>query len=162
MKVLELFRTCVSVESERVSSIVPSFHVEYDKRFKGEREHVGKLEHIYLTFDIYTKEYGTNEMIEDDIEQRLACKSNWFPMMVSRWGKNILFDERLQDFVDFEPLHSIFEQYTCCMSMCRDKFYSMKNYTIPEWEYKFGRTHVSIGCVDFEQLLLAAVSDSIL
>ena len=34
----------------------------------------------------------------------------------------------------------------------------MKNYNIPEWVFEYGETHVSIGCVDFEQLLLGQLT----
>ena len=33
----------------------------------------------------------------------------------------------------------------------------MKNYNIPQWKYELGKVHVSIGCADFQQLLMGRV-----
>ena len=53
-------------------------------------------------------------------------------------------------------MHSIYNQKT---EVYNPKvFQSMKNYNLPEWIFEYGKTHVSIGCVDFQQLLLGQLN----
>ena len=134
---------------------VPEFHAEYSRRFGGEKEHIKKLVSLQ---DIFKSSFSSPKMIEIELYHKIQEETQ--SMLLKRWGSNLTNDERFEQFFMEDPLHSIFEQKTENIAFNLFQFQSMKNHTIPEQVYEFGETHVSIGCVDFQQLLMGILDQS--
>ena len=136
----------------------PEFHTEYSRKYGGEQKHFEKLASVQNTFKMCSMMFSSYHMIEKDLYHKNEDETEF--VLKKRWGSNLLNDRRFEQFFLKEPLHSIFEQKTEMIRYNPFQFQSMKNYTIPEWVYEFGQTHISIGCVDFQQLLLGKLDQS--
>ena len=138
---------------------LPEFHLEYAKKYSDEKEHIKKLSELRETYQINSI-FSSNPTTTAQYEEKQSNES--IECIAERWGPAFR-DERFDNFYSQEPLDSVFEQETAnepyFFNEFASKFQTMKNYNIPEWKYEFGRTHVSLGCVDFEQLLLGKLVD---
>jgi len=130
---------------------VPKFHLEYAARYKDERRHIHKLSTVHKEFTVLSAISANTSTIARSLEEDGHSPE----ILLKRWGSNIL-EPDFRAFLEMAPLHSIYGQNS--KSYTTKTFQSMKNYNIPEWIYDYGQTHVSIGCVDFAQLLLGRLN----
>ena len=139
-----------------LGQVIFEFHLEYSKKHAGDKLHCEKLENVRHELKLFSVMVSTNEMIETHLCYQIHEQTKYW--LLKRWGMNLLKYQKFEHFLLNEPLHSIFEQST--EKSDQFQFQSMKNYNVPEWVYEFGETHVSIGCVDFQQLLLGKLDQS--
>ena len=147
-----------NAESKMVKMFgLPEIHLEYSKRFKNEKKHIEKLKTLCNTIFSYgamTSKIGNENLIAMQIEERQ--ETELIDVMFKRWG-NKVFDPSFLQRLDQVPVHTIFDQKTENFNF--KKFQTMKNHVVPEWIYEYGKTHVSIGCADFSQLLFGKLDN---
>ena len=130
---------------------VPKFHLEYTKKYRKEKKEIQKLTTVQREFSILSAVGSNPALIAKDLEEEGANPN----IFLKRWGNNAL-DKEFHIFLETMPMHSIYEQKT---NVYNPKvFQSMKNYNLPEWIFDYGKIHVSVGCVDFQQLLLGRLN----
>ena len=126
---------------------VPSFHMEYIKKY-GASELTVALE---MAFEyVYQCPYQTLDYLMDEIRFMYSKRPE---LIKQRWGSydkiakqkkwkiGEIIDVKLDEPVVYNP----------------NIFHTMKNHKIIPWKILAGKNYVSIGCVDFAQLLFGII-----
>ena len=129
----------------------PDFHLEYASRYGQEKKQITKLKSVHNDFTFTTNFNSNSSIIASGLEEQTK------EIFLQRWGTNAVEKDFCQ-FLETKPFHSIYEKKTKPYNT--KGFQTMKNYNLPEWMFDFGKTHVSIGCVDFQQLLLGKLNQT--
>jgi hypothetical protein len=127
--------------------------LEYASKYGQEKNQITKLPNVHNAFTFTTNFNSNSSIIASGLEDLFLQRE----LFLQRWGTNA-FEKNVHKFLETKPFHSIYVKKTKPYNT--KGFQTMKNYNLPEWMFDFGKTHVSIGCVDFQQLLLGKLNQT--
>ena len=127
---------------------VPNFPQEYVKKFgTGNKYHSVALGYAYKNL------CQLSLQTLDQHVQMIQAELSKFETIKKRWGSNISAAAQAMDAGTLVPGQVLPSPKLQGGNYITKKFQTMKNYKIGLWMITTGETHVSIGCVDFAQLL---------
>ena len=121
---------------------IPNFFLEYINKYENEdKEKVLALGVAYSSFC-----HLASKTLDDQVEdlQNEVKKPDIF---AKRWGPNLFI--AAPGNLEFGKVYPAPPN----VSYQKDFFQTMKNYKLSQWVLTAGETHVSLGCVDFAQLI---------
>ena len=147
----------VKKKQPRFQPKLPQFFEEYREMFPNDTLGVDLLRSHFTEFSCRAILIQSNPSIVDYLANKMHNNYQNEQFTIQRFGTPVL-DPHFLNYWKKLPIGNVFPTIQDGGSPFTNRFQSMKNVNFPNYPLFYGKNHVSVGCVDFSELLFAQIN----